>query len=64
MDLILFTQLIQIYMGLDALLRRDLFEPITATTIDQYRELLVEKEEVWMEIYGQRLQNSKNQPST
>ena len=58
------AQLIQIYMGLDAVLRRNLFEPTTATTIDQYRELLVEKEEVWMEIYRQRLRNSRNQPST
>ena len=56
------AQLIQIYMGLDAVLRRDLFEPTTATTIDQYRELLVEKEEVWMEIYSQRPVSTNTRP--
>src|SRR5579862_4607176 len=30
------AQLIQIYMGLDASLRRDLFEPTPTTTVDQY----------------------------
>lgn len=45
------SQLIQVYMGLDASLRRDLFEPTTTTTVDQYRELLMEKEEIWSDIY-------------
>jgi hypothetical protein len=46
------AQLIQVYMGLDASLRRDLFEPTIATTVDQYRELLMEKEEIWVDIYA------------
>jgi hypothetical protein len=50
-------------MGLDATLRRDLFEPTSTTTVDQYRELLAEKEEVWMEIYGQRSTNPRTQSS-
>ena len=45
------SQLIQVYKGLDASLRRDLFEPTPATTVDQYRELLMEKEEIWIDIY-------------
>jgi hypothetical protein len=45
-------QLIQVYMGLDASLRRDLFEPTPATSVDQYRELLMEKEEIWTDIYN------------
>jgi hypothetical protein len=45
------AQLIQVYMGLDASLRRDLFESTQATTVDQYRELLMEKEEIWSDIY-------------
>src|SRR5579859_6745566 len=55
------AQLIQIYMGLDAVLRRDLFEPTSVTMVDQYRELLVEKEEIWVEVYGQRSTNSRTQ---
>jgi len=33
-------------MGLDTSLRRDLFESTAATTVDQYRELLVKKKEI------------------
>ena len=47
-------QLIQVYSGMDVALRRNLFEPTTQTTLDQYRELLMEKEELWIEAYKPR----------
>jgi len=52
------SQLIQVYMGLEATLRLGVFEPTQMTTIDQYRELLMEKEEVWIDIYCSNNRNS------
>jgi len=49
------AQLIQVYSSMDVALRRDLFEPTAQTTLDQYRELLTEKEELWIEAYKPRL---------
>jgi hypothetical protein len=57
------AQLIQVYMGLDASLRRDLFEPTPATSVDQYRELLMEKEEIWTDIYNTN-RSSRTLPQT
>jgi hypothetical protein len=48
------SQLIQVYSGMDVALRRDLFEPTSMTSLDQYREILMEKEELWMEAYKPR----------
>jgi hypothetical protein len=45
------AQLIQVYLGLEAPLRRDLSEPMTETTLQQFRIALTEKEEVWIESY-------------
>ena len=39
---------------LEIALRRHLFEPMPHTTLDQYRELLMEKEEFWIEAYKLR----------
>jgi hypothetical protein len=47
-------QLIQVYSGIEVMLRRDLFEPTPQTTLDQYREILLEKEELWIEVYKAR----------
>ena len=44
-------QLMQVYMGLDVVLRLNLFEPTPQTTLDQYREILQQKEELWIEAY-------------
>jgi len=52
-------QLTQVYMGMDVTFRRDLFEPTVHTTMDQYRELLQEKEEVWIDAYQQRQQTQQ-----
>jgi hypothetical protein len=45
------AQLVQVYLGLDTPLHRDLYEPTADTTIQQYRLALSEKEEVWIESY-------------
>jgi hypothetical protein len=47
-------QLIQVYSGLDVALRRDLFEPTPETSLSQFRDLLMEKEELWVEAYKSR----------
>jgi hypothetical protein len=52
------AQLIQVYSSMDVALRRDLFEPTPQTTLDQYREALMEKEELWIEAYKPRFQIS------
>jgi hypothetical protein len=36
---------------MDVSICRDLFEPTVQTTLDQYRELLCEKEELWIQAY-------------
>lgn len=46
-----FDQLIQVYISIDARLRRDIPEPDLNTTITEFRGRLEEKEEVWQEIY-------------
>ena len=50
------SQLIQVYSGMDVQLRLHLYEPTPQTTLDQYRELLMEKEENWIEAYKPRPQ--------
>jgi hypothetical protein len=49
------AQLIQVYLGLEAPLRWDLFEPTSETTLQQFRMALSEKEEVWIESYLPRI---------
>jgi hypothetical protein len=62
--------LLQVYMGIDTVLRRDLFEPTSETSVAQFRELLSEKEEIWRELYRPRSSQpqypraSPYQPST
>ena len=45
------VQLIQVHIGLEVTLRRDVFESLPETMIDNYWELLIEKDEIWAEIY-------------
>jgi len=51
-------QLIQVYSGMDVQLRLHLYEPTAQTTLAEYRELLMEKEENWIEAYKPRPQFS------
>jgi hypothetical protein len=44
------SQLEQVYVGIDVALWRDLFEPTSMTTIEQFRNLLAEKEELWIQL--------------
>ena len=56
------AKLTQVHAGIDPLLRQHLSEPTESTTIDFYRELLEEKESLWIDLYNARLSAGRIQP--
>ena len=45
-------KLTQVYTGIDPIFRQHLYEPTETTDVDQYRELLEEKESLWMDLFS------------